>query len=209
MDRIPVLVDSIDTISKLGVSASLRYENAIRLVDEHEVDEQTIVFVVGAQLDEDLERLLRRTHGRSRNRIVLVVSSLREEELLSAVSYGVCALVWRHEATPTQLVNTASRVASGQAALPPDLVTRLLRQITRIQGSGGTTPQQSSATAGLDEREISVLKLIAGGLDTKEIALELSYSERTIKNVLHDITRRFNLRNRAHAVAYAMQEGYL
>ncbi|WP_434447268.1 LuxR C-terminal-related transcriptional regulator [Lentzea sp. E54] len=207
MDRIPVHVQSIDAISKLGVSATLRYENAIRLVDEHEIDEQTIMIIVGEQLDENLERLLRRAHSSTRSRIILVVGALHEDELLSAVSYGVCAVVWRHEATPTHLVNTATRVAAGQAALPPDIITRLLRQITTIQGR--TTAPHLPSTAGLDEREISVLKLIATGLDTKEIALELSYSERTIKNVLHDITRRFNLRNRAHAVAYAMQQGYL
>jgi DNA-binding NarL/FixJ family response regulator len=54
-----------------------------------------------------------------------------------------------------------------------------------------------------------VLGLVADGLDTREIATKLSYSERTVKNVLHDVTNRFQLRNRAHAVAYALREGLL
>ena len=54
-----------------------------------------------------------------------------------------------------------------------------------------------------------VLKLLADGLDTSEIARRLSYSERTIKAVLHDVTARFQLRSRAHAVAYAVRAGLI
>ena len=47
------------------------------------------------------------------------------------------------------------------------------------------------------------------GLDTSEIAVSLSYSERTIKNVLHEVTSRLQLRNRSHAVAYALRNGLI
>jgi len=54
-----------------------------------------------------------------------------------------------------------------------------------------------------------VLRLVSDGHDTSEIATTLCYSERTVKNVLHDVTTRLNLRNRSHAVAYAMREGLI
>ncbi|MET0864190.1 MAG: helix-turn-helix transcriptional regulator, partial [Nakamurella sp.] len=54
-----------------------------------------------------------------------------------------------------------------------------------------------------------VLKLVAGGHDTAEIASLLSYSQRTVKNILHDVTTRLQLRNRSHAVAYAVREGLI
>lgn len=60
---------------------------------------------------------------------------------------------------------------------------------------------------GLSAREIEVLRLAAEGLDTEEIAHRLAYSARTVTNVLHDITCRFQLRNRTHAVTYAIREG--
>ena len=37
----------------------------------------------------------------------------------------------------------------------------------------------------------------------------MSYSERTVKNILHDLTTRLQLKNRTHAVAYAMREGLI
>jgi DNA-binding NarL/FixJ family response regulator len=54
-----------------------------------------------------------------------------------------------------------------------------------------------------------VLRLIADGHDTNEIARPLCYSQRTVKNVLHDVTSRLKLRNRFHAVAYAVREGLI
>jgi DNA-binding NarL/FixJ family response regulator len=61
----------------------------------------------------------------------------------------------------------------------------------------------------LSERETTVLRLISEGYDTREIADALCYSERTVKNVIHDVTTRLQLRNRAHAVAYAVRHGLI
>ena len=44
---------------------------------------------------------------------------------------------------------------------------------------------------------------------TTEVSNKLFYSERTVKNIIHDVTSRLELRNRAHAVAYAIREGLI
>jgi len=54
-----------------------------------------------------------------------------------------------------------------------------------------------------------VLALLAEGYPTREIAQRLSYSERTIKNVVQEITTRLQLRNRTQAVAYAIRRGWI
>ena len=64
-------------------------------------------------------------------------------------------------------------------------------------------------TTTLAERERCVLQLFADGLTTREVARQMCYSERTIKNVLQDLTIRLNVRNRTHAVAYAVREGLI
>ena len=61
----------------------------------------------------------------------------------------------------------------------------------------------------LDGREIDVLRLLADGRDTAEIARRLNYSERTIKSIVRDILNRLELRNRSHAVAFAIRHGWL
>ena len=64
-------------------------------------------------------------------------------------------------------------------------------------------------TTTLAERERCVLQLFADGLTTREVARQMCYSERTIKNVLQDLTIRLNVRNRTHAVAYAVRHGWI
>jgi DNA-binding NarL/FixJ family response regulator len=64
-------------------------------------------------------------------------------------------------------------------------------------------------SAGLTEREVEVLRLLADGAETAEIARKLTYSESTIKHVLHSLTTRYKLRNRVQAVAFALRAGVL
>jgi DNA-binding NarL/FixJ family response regulator len=64
-----------------------------------------------------------------------------------------------------------------------------------------------SHTWPFNAREIDVLRLLAEGMSTTEVADNLNYSERTIKNVLHDAITRLNLHNRTHAVAHAIRSG--
>ncbi|WP_331481928.1 response regulator transcription factor [Streptomyces rubrogriseus] len=68
---------------------------------------------------------------------------------------------------------------------------------------------QRSRAPKLNPREVDVLQLVAEGLSTAEVASHLNYSERTIKNVLHEVITRLNLRNRTQAVAWAIRSGQL
>jgi DNA-binding NarL/FixJ family response regulator len=86
-------------------------------------------------------------------------------------------------------------------------IVQLIQKVAAGDGSPRTPPSRSRA--GLSDRETEVLRLVADGKDTQAIARELSYSERTVKNVLHDVTTRLQLRNRSHAVAYALREGLI
>ena len=91
--------------------------------------------------------------------------------------------------------------------MPPDLLGRLLEQVGNLQRQ--VLAPRGLTFTGLATRELAVLKLVADGLNTGEIAQSLAYSERTVKNVMHDITTRLHLRNRSHAVAYALRAGLI
>jgi DNA-binding NarL/FixJ family response regulator len=136
---------------------------------------------------------------------VLVAGQIREAGLFDALECGVTAVVRRHEASPERVVHAIQMAHRGSGDLPPDLLGGLLSQVGRARRAGSG----EVLLAGFSPREIDVIKLVAEGLDTRDIAMKLCYSERTVKNVLHDMMLRLNLRNRAHAVAYAAREGYL
>jgi DNA-binding NarL/FixJ family response regulator len=78
----------------------------------------------------------------------------------------------------------------------------------RCQSRGEPVPDDPRAPE-LSTREVAVLRLLADGFDTAEVARALCWSERTVKNAVHDITTRLRLRNRTHAVAYALRRGLI
>jgi DNA-binding NarL/FixJ family response regulator len=110
-------------------------------------------------------------------------------------------------ATAIAVVAVITAAVKGEGSVPPDLLGRLLSQIGQLQRQ--ILAPMGMGLSGMSDREIEVVRLVADGLDTVEIASKLSYSERTIKNILHDITSRLHLRNRAHAVAYALRNGLI
>lgn len=101
-------------------------------------------------------------------------------------------------------------VARGAGHLPPDLISRPLTQVGRLRRSAVTSASVAVApTTGRAPREVDVPRLIAEGLDTRQISEKLACSERAVKNVLHALMTRLHLRSRAHPVAYALREGYI
>ena len=207
MERVSVWVNARDPISEAGVVSQLRPRPEIRVVGPDEIDAAIVAVVVADAVDDDTLRMLRMVQRRGFTRTVLVVGHLDDDALITAVEAGVVGLVRRSEATPERLVQVINGAAAGEGAVPPDLLGRLLDQVGKLQrqvlGPRGLT------FTGLAAREIEVLRLIADGYDTGEVAKQLAYSERTVKNVLHDVTSRLQLRNRSHAVAYALREGLI
>jgi DNA-binding NarL/FixJ family response regulator len=207
MTRIPVYLHTTDMISRAGLASQLRPQPAVRVLADDEQGDAEVAVVVADGVDEPTLRALRTLRARGINRLVLVATDIDDAGLFAAVEVGVAGLVRRSEATAERLVSAIEAAAAGDGAVPSDLLGRLLKQIGQLQravlGPRGLT------FTGLTEREIAVLRLVADGLDTAEIASRLSYSQRTVKNVLHDVTSRLHLRNRSHAVAYALRHGLI
>ena len=113
----------------------------------------------------------------------------------------------RAAATTGRIEEAVLTAAAGGGVLPPKMLGELLRQIERIQRE--VLSPSGLHTSGLTPREIGVLRLMSEGLDTAEIAVKMCLSERAVKRVIFGVTRRLNLRNRPHAVAYALRSGVI
>ena len=128
-------------------------------------------------------------------RVVVVVTRLDDASLLAAVEAGACGMLRRSEADADRVVEAVLTAAKGDGSVPPDLLGRLLDQMSRLQRQ--VLAPRGLSLSGFTDREVDVLRLLGEGWDTAEIAGKLAYSERTVKNVIHDITARHQLRNRS------------
>jgi DNA-binding NarL/FixJ family response regulator len=213
--RIPVIVVARDPVSKAGVVSQLRHRPEVAVVDGEPAavaDEApggvaAVAVVAADEVDEDTVRTLRAVKRGGCARVVLVATRLDDAGVVDAAEAGVCGLVRRSEATPERLVEVVRTASAGDGSVPPDLLGRLLDHVGRLQRQ--VLAPRGLSFSGLSSREADVLRLVADGLDTGEIANRLAYSERTVKNVLHDVTTRLQLRNRSHAVAYALRSGLI
>ena len=88
---------------------------------------------------------------------------------------------------------------------------RLHRPNAKATGADPTTraARRAVSPGELSPRDLSVLRLLADGNSTADIAFGLAYSESTIKNVVHDLVHRLGARNRTHAVAMAIRAGVI
>jgi DNA-binding NarL/FixJ family response regulator len=206
-ERIPVFVFARDPVSQAGVSAQLRPRPEVVLVADAEVDAAEVAIVVADEVDGDAIRVIRALQRNGCPRVVLVASRLDDAGLVAAVEAGACALIRRTEASGERLAAVVATAASGDGSVPPDLLGRLLEHLGRLQRQ--VLAPRGLTFTGLSERETEILRLVADGYDTSEIANRMAYSERTVKNALHDVTTRLQLRNRSHAVAYALREGLI
>ncbi|MBF6606472.1 MAG: response regulator transcription factor [Chloroflexi bacterium] len=203
--RIVIGISGADPLTRAGIEAQLRdYPDIVMTRDAPAAG--TVELVVADELDERTLQDVRlaRTGGRE---VVVLVGRVDDAALLAAVEAGARGVVQRGQVTGETLVAAIGAAKRGEGTLPPDLLGRLLSQIGRLQRQ--VLSPRGLTFGGLTEREVSVLRLLAEGHDTAEVGRRLYFSERTVKNVIHDITARHELRNRAHAVAYAIREGLI
>jgi DNA-binding NarL/FixJ family response regulator len=204
---ITVHVRGMDPISQAGVLSQLRMCPEVRVVDDRSPVGAAVAVVVADQVDAATTTVLHEVRRAGWERVLLIATVLDDAALRAAAEAGVGGLLRRADATAAVLVRTISRVSCGQGEVPPDLLGRLLEQVGKLQRQ--VLAPRGLTFSGLTPRETAVLRLVADGHDTSEIATALCYSERTVKNVLHDLNTRLQLRNRSHAVAYAVREGLI
>jgi DNA-binding NarL/FixJ family response regulator len=121
-----------------------------------------------------------------------------EERVLGAIRAGARGYLLKG-ASADEIARGVRAIHAGGSYLEPRVAARLTAQVAAPH-RGGTT---------LSEREREVLRLVADGLPSKQIARELSISERTVKFHVNSIFLKLGADNRAQAVALAAQRGLL
>jgi len=136
-------------------------------------------------------------------RIAIVTVSDHDEDLFEAIKSGAEGYLLKDMAE-IELEVTLSALAAGEPALSAGLATKILDEFARL---GRETHARDDHHDDLTGREREVLQLVSQGATNKEIAASLHLSEHTVNFHMKNILSKLHLRNRAHAVAYAIRTG--
>ncbi|GAB6898947.1 helix-turn-helix transcriptional regulator [Kineosporia succinea] len=172
-----VVIEAPDQLSEYAVATLLKPDSAIRVLPAAQRTRADVLVIVASSLTDVLKR-----RGEALRRPCVLIL----EEADGDPGADPAGVLLRSEATP-------------------ELLAARIRQAAR--GAGRVRVASAGAGAGpaLDERERTILRMLAEGLEVPEIATRMNYSEGNVKRILSLLMNRLGLSNRWQAVAYAFR----
>ncbi len=129
-------------------------------------------------------------------RVLVLTGAGTDTDLVGAIEEGAAGYVDK-TAPKDELARAVRIVAGGGPYVSPGVGSVLFRL------------RQHPARTALTEREVEILRLVATGKKTREIARSVHLAERTVKHYLELICEKLGAENRSHAVALAVQRGLI
>jgi DNA-binding NarL/FixJ family response regulator len=139
-------------------------------------------------------------------RILMLTISDEEADLYDAIKAGAAGYLLK-EISIDEVADAIRSVWAGQSRISPSMAAKLLTEFAAM--SKRADERQTFPAPRLTDREMQVLKLVAKGLNNRDIAKELFISENTVKNHIRNILEKLHLHSRMEAVVYAVREKLL
>lgn len=201
---VAVYVNATDVVVHCGITKQLEDRVELTIMPDAETADVSLLAV--DEIDGEAVSLAR-TLRHTGSRVVVVASKLDEYDVVAGMAAGAVAFCKRADANADLLVAMIQAASEGVSSFPTHLVVDLFSS-SQISAVAPTVGHEVVPHV-LTDREIRVLQMAADGFETAEIAQRLSYSERTVKGILHGMTSRLKLKNRTQAVAYALRNGVI
>ncbi len=180
-------------------------EEAIRLAATHRPD----VILMDLRMPEfDGVELLREFRAKALTSRVIILTTFDDDQaLLQAAALGSRGFMLK-DVTLESLLSGIRQVAAGGTLVRPALTTRVSQTIREMR-RGDDAAAKHRANVHLTDRELEVLRMLAGGFTNREIGSALNLSEGTIKNHVSAVLEKLNVRDRTRAVLRAVDDGLI
>jgi two-component system NarL family response regulator len=216
-ERLRVMVDDDHALFRRGLEMVLQQEPDLELVGEasdgQEADEKAEELVPDVVLMD--VRMPRRSGieaaGEIRDllphcKILMLTISDEEADLYDAIKAGASGYLLK-EIPIEEVADAVRSVWAGQSRISPSMASKLLTEFAAISKASDEKPQMPAPK--LTDREMEVLRLVAQGMNNRDIAKELFISENTVKNHIRNILEKLQLHSRMEAAMYAVRENLL
>src|ERR1700733_5298637 len=138
-------------------------------------------------------------------KIVMLTISDEEEDLFEAIRAGASGYLLK-DIPLDEVADAVRAVHGGQSLINPSMAGKLLSEFATLAKRDTEEPPQQVPAPRLTDREIQVLRLVARGMNNRDIAKELFISENTVKNHVRNILEKLQIHSRMEAVMVAVRE---
>jgi len=139
-------------------------------------------------------------------KILMLTISDEEADLYEAIKAGASGYLLK-EISIEEVADAVRQVHAGQSLISPSMASKLLSEFATMVKRRDERTQVPGPR--LTDRELEVLKLVAKGMNNRDIGSELFISENTVKNHVRNILEKLHLHSRMEAVVYAVREKLL
>lgn len=191
------LLDTLQDVSARGSAASL--QAAVELAISTAPDVALIDVSLGQ--DSGVELCERLKADFPQIKVVMLTASESGTDLYAAVQAGASGYLLKSSSFE-EVAQAIRAVARGQSMISPVMASVLLDEFRRANDPD----PESSRRRRLSERELEVVRLVARGMNNRDVAGQLGISENTVKNHMRSILDKLKLRSRTEAAMYAVRE---
>lgn len=213
MNRMKVLVVDDHPIVREGLKLIFETEEEIEIVDEATNGLEAIILIQNKEYDlilldismpkmNGLEFLQEKEKIGNTTRVIILTTVDDKDVIRKVMSFGVRGFLLK-DAKREEMVQTVLDTAKGKEAISPDIV-KIMEDDGIIQKNRIGSPAAKNKENALTEKEMAVLCKVVKGAASKEIAIDMGITERTVKAHLTNIYRKLEVNSRAEAVALAI-----
>jgi NarL family two-component system response regulator LiaR len=208
-EKITVLIVDDHAVVRQGLRTFLELQDDIEVVGEAENGAQAVdqtrqhgpdvvlMDLVMPEMD-GIEATRRISALRPDTKVIALTSFAADDKVFPAIKAGASGYQLK-DVSPSDLADAIRAAHRGETQLHPEVAKKLMDQVAGRA--------EEPAPEELTERELEVLRLVASGLSNKEIAQELTISDKTVKTHISSILSKLHLADRTQAAIYALKKG--
>jgi NarL family two-component system response regulator LiaR len=209
VEKISVLIVDDHPVVRQGLRTFLSTQDDLEIVGEAADGEEAVARIKDSVPDvvlmdlvlpgiDGIEATRQAREVSPSTKVIVLTSFADDEKVFPAIKAGAAGYLLK-DVEPPQLAEAIRSVQRGEALLHPTVAAKLMQEV-----SAG---ERRAPGGDLTDRELEVLRLIARGMSNREIAGELTVSEKTVKTHVSNILAKLHLADRTQAALYAVRRG--
>lgn len=212
---ISILLVDDHALMREGLRQLLSLEADLRVVDEaingfeaiqkvRQVQPDVVLMDISMPVVDGIAVTQQITHEFPEIAVIMLTMHRQDQQVLQALKSGARGYLLK-TASSQELAQMIRRVHAGHVQIEPELTGMIVSEVRRLSNLS----TEGASLTELSEKETDILRCVAMGLSNKEIAEQLAYSEKTVKNYLSVIFQKLNIRDRTQAAIFAFRHGLI